>query len=331
MRKYFAVLAAVAMALALSVGVADARDGHGHSISCTPAAGVSTCNPTLPGGHQLPTCTVVSPALTCSDPFGGLGGGFDRRGPGGPIGPGWPYPGVPQGFPGLINGNLLNLQALGLVGVDVGNVDVCGYQSWNQFDGQFSGRFGGRWGTVRNRFGGNASSEWLALRQAARCSGAFPVPVSGFPTLINGSLLNLNAYGLEGAQPVNVCQYPSWDTFQGQFAPRFGNRFGGFRGRFGGNEGAWRSGWSTLRQQASCSQTVIVNPPSSITNNNNYVSPPATTVEEAPAPTTVEAPAPTTVEAAPAPSSDNPELVVPHGSVASGGFDAAYAASHVER
>lgn len=332
-RMILCVLSAVAVALGCSVGVADAwphvPGGSGCPTGQVFDPALHRCVTPATGGTLPTSCPpgqVVDSVLDQCDPFhrgfpGHPGfGGFPGNGfgPGGPI---YPYPGVPQGFPTLINGDLLSLQALGLVGVDVNTVNVCSYPTWTAFDGQFAGRFRDRWGVVRNRFGGNATAEWLALRQAARCSGAVPVPVNGFPTLINGSLLNLDAYGLGGAQPVNVCSYPTWDAFSNQWAPRFGGRFVGFRGRFGGNVGAWRSGWVRLRQQAACSNTVIVTPPSSVIINNDPA--PTTTVEAAPpAPTTVEEPAPSSS------SNDNPELVVPHGSVNSGGFDAAYAAAH---
>lgn len=330
MRKIiFALFTAVALALSLSVGVASARDGD--DFTCTNANGAPvTC--TFGNGHPIPSsvppCTILTGATTCTGELGGLlGHGHPGGFPGGNglPGPGWIYPGVPQGFPTLINGNLLNLQALGLIGVGVGNVNVCTFPSWNQFDGQFSGQFGTRWDTVRSHFGHNPNSQWLALRQAARCGGAFPVPGTGFPTLIDGSLLNLGAYGATNADPVSVCNFATWDNFSNQWGPRFGGRFDSFRGRFGGNVGAWRSGWVRLRSQARCSNTTVIQnnpaPAPTIINNNNTTTVAPSSVSSDPAPRSYPAPS------ASAPM-DSPTLVIPRGSVATGGCDVAYVAAH---
>lgn len=369
MRKMiFAVFTVVALALSLSVGVASAsvwpaRDGD---YTCTDANGApESC--TFGNGHGVPSsvvpCVIASGSTSCTgdllgDRRGGSGllGGLLGRGPRGPrgfpgnpgvpIGPGYPgyypgyprggypYPGVPQGFPTLVDGNQLNLQQLGLIGVGVGTVDVCNYPSFNQFDGTFGSRYGSSWNPVRSRFGGNANGSWLALRQAARCGGAYPVPVTGFPTLVDGNQLNLGAYGMPNGGPVSVCSYPSWDAFSNQWAPQFGNGFDGLRDRFGGTEGDWQSGWGKLRSQAQCSNnpTVINGTPApTIINNNNTTVTPSSTVISAPE--TVEAPAPPPVHYAPVDPTpeQNPELVIPRGSVNSGGYDAAYAAAHIAR
>lgn len=68
----------------------------------------------------------------------------------------------------LVNGNLLNLDLLGLNGA--GTVNVCSYPDWNTFDSRFGGRFGNRFGAVRNRFGGNAFNVYRQLRVNAHCT-----------------------------------------------------------------------------------------------------------------------------------------------------------------
>jgi hypothetical protein len=68
----------------------------------------------------------------------------------------------------LVNGNLLNLDLLGLQGA--GTVNVCDYPNWTTFDSRLGGRWGGRWGSVRNHFGGNAFNEFRQLRVNARCT-----------------------------------------------------------------------------------------------------------------------------------------------------------------
>lgn len=335
MRNFFYLLLAVCTALTVTAGVADARGGGhggGHSISCTPASGASTCNPSLPNGHQLPTCTVATGATTCSDSVGGFnhgpggnfGGGFgngfgDRRGPGGPHGI-WPYPGLPGGFPQLLNGNLLSLQALGLVGVNA-NIDVCGYSTFQDFDAYAGPRYGGGWGMARNRwFGGNqANSEWLALRQAAACSSGMIVPgMNGFNGLLNGSYLNLSQYGINGLSTVNVCSYPSWDAFSGYLQPRFGGRWGGFQGRFGGNRGMWRNNFNQLRMQASCGVAMapISQPvyPAPAVDPAPVVSAPTTTVEAAPSTSSDNAAPPTS----PSPPSGSTIVEIPSGPISTG-------------
>lgn len=68
----------------------------------------------------------------------------------------------------LVNGDLLNLDLLGLNGA--GTVNVCSYPDWNTFDSRLGGRFGNRFGVVRNRFGGNAFNEFRQLRVNAHCT-----------------------------------------------------------------------------------------------------------------------------------------------------------------
>lgn len=336
--SFFAVLAAVALALGMTVGVADAAHGphggphggnggistgsntsnndtsarSGRTVTCTEAAAAAAaeqCGTTLDNGRTV-DCSVLTGATSCTDTLqgfggvgrnggafgGGLGGGLDRRGPGGR----WPYPGLPGGFPQLLNGNLLSLEALGLVGVNA-NIDVCSYPSFQSFDAYAGPRFGGGWGMVRNRWFGasQAQQEWLALRQAASC-GVVPNGLngfnglSGFNGLLNGNFLNLSQYGVSGLSQVNVCQYPSWDAFSGALQPRFGGRWGGLQGRFGRDRGSWMNSFNQLRMQASCGISVAP------------ISQPVYPAPVDPAPVVTPAPvaAPPTVDVTPPPADD---------------------------
>jgi len=74
---------------------------------------------------------------------------------------------IPGGLT-LVNGNLLNLQLLGLNGA--GTVNVCDYPDYNVFNDRFGGRFGNRWDTVRNHFGSNGFNTFRQLRVNARCT-----------------------------------------------------------------------------------------------------------------------------------------------------------------
>lgn len=325
MRKIFFLLLAVVTALTVTTGVADARGGHGggHSISCTPASGASTCNPTLPNGHQLPSCTVVAGATTCSDNFGGFdgrngfggsfGNGLDRRGP---IGPRWPYPGLPGGFPQALNGNLLSLQLLGL-GVN-DSVNVCMYPSFQRFDAFAGPHYGSGWSLARGRWfrPDQAAAEWLALQQIAGCGGSVVVPggLSGFGGMLNGSYLNLSQYGVNGySQLNNLCTYGSWDGFANTLRPRLGGHWNGLQNRFGRDRGMWNSSFSQLRSQVGCGTIVApisqpVVPVMPVPDPSPVVSAPTTTVEAAPAPSEDSGPVTT-----PAPDSDGKIIVVPEG------------------
>lgn len=68
----------------------------------------------------------------------------------------------------LVNGDLLNLNLLGLSGA--GTVNVCSYSDWNDFNSRLGGRWGGRWNSVRGHFGGNAFDEFRQLRVNAHCT-----------------------------------------------------------------------------------------------------------------------------------------------------------------
>lgn len=74
---------------------------------------------------------------------------------------------LPNGL-GLVNGNLLNLQLLGLQGA--GTVNVCDYPDYNLFNSHFGSRFGNRWDSVRNRFGTRGFDVYRQLRVNARCT-----------------------------------------------------------------------------------------------------------------------------------------------------------------
>jgi hypothetical protein len=191
---------------------------------------------------------------------------------------------------------------LGLVGVNVGTVPVCTYTDWTSFDRVGSGRFGSGWGNVRNHFGPNPGASWMALRRAANCSVSQPVIIgSGLPTLTLGNQLDLNTY-VAGLGQVNVCTFPTFDTFQNQWSSRFGGRWDSFRGRFGHDLGTWRSSWTQLRQRASCSGTVVLNNNSQTIVQNPQSS--TTVTEQAPAPVvsdpgTVTSPAPSQVATTP--------------------------------
>lgn len=199
--------------------------------------------------------------------------------PGGPrggnYGHGFGFPiGGYQGLPGLLNGNLLNLQLLGLTGV--ANISVCSYPTWDSFN-TFGGRYGSRFNGVRGHFGRNPIGAWEQLRAQASC-GAVPVNGLNGLVLVDGSYLNLG--GEFGT--INVCSYPSWNDFGSRFGGRFGSRFNGLRGRFGGNP---LGAWNQLRNQASCGTTVVVVP-----SSTTVVQAPAATAEALPADPSTTAP-----------------------------------------
>lgn len=322
-KTFLAVLAAVAMALGLSVGVAQAdrgpHDPHGPGYTCTGTP--VTC--TFGNGHPVPgwvhPCTITAPAVNCTGNLpGGFGGGF-----GGPRG--WPYPGLPGGFPQLIGGNLLSLQALGLVGVNA-NINVCSYLSWRDFDAYAGPRWGGGWSMARNRWfqANQAEAEWLALRNAAGC-GMAPVMVPGgwnglnsFDGLlngnyINGSYLNLSSLGLSGLSTVNVCSYNSWDGFSNHVRPHFGNHWNHFQGLFGRDQGMWSSNFNRLRSRANCGP-VIVGPASMAPGVE-----PAPVAELAPRASTPSTEDNTPATVAPAPPSSRGTIIeVPSGPIRTG-------------
>ena len=139
MRKIFlAVLAAVTAVLCLSYGTASASaPDRGRGISCTPAAGSTSCNPTLPNGHQLPVCTVVAPATTCSDHLPGFRPGF--------------RPGLGYGAGGLLGLDNIGLNGLNLLNgneivlADGQVVNVCTVPDYSRFDGLYGPRLAPNW------------------------------------------------------------------------------------------------------------------------------------------------------------------------------------------
>lgn len=68
----------------------------------------------------------------------------------------------------LVNGNLINLDLLGLQGG--GLQSVCSYADYNVFSDHFRGRFGNRFDSVRNRFGSNGFNVYRQLQNNARCT-----------------------------------------------------------------------------------------------------------------------------------------------------------------
>lgn len=292
MRKLLSIGAALAVAFTVTVGSAWADDSNndnggsgsgasGSSSTSSSSSGsgvngtVGTLGNTVTGvlGSSTASNSTSSSTSTTATvdptpphhPHPGFPGGHRGN-------DGW-YPGIPYGFPQLIGGTYLPLTAFGLQGV--GNVDVCSYSTWTSFDRFAGGRFGNRWGSVRGRFG-NQVNTWSALRQAARCGNTVVIQQQ-LPTLIDGSYLSLNSWGLNGN--VSVCQYPTFDSFSRVYQPRFGNRFGNFRGRFGNDLRGWNAGWNHLRLQGNCAPSVVVAPSSQTIVQDPA---PATTVEAAP-------------------------------------------------
>lgn len=268
----FAALALI-VGLVASAGTASAGvpafGGHGHGPSCTPAAGSTSCTPVTPGGHTLPACTVVAPALTCSDPFhphfpgGGFPGGLGNNGL------------LGLGGLNLLNGNTIILG-------DGEQVDVCQYPQWTPFYQHFGNHFGG----MREQLNQIRYEQLLAQAGCGASNGS----LNGL-TLINGNLINLGSYGVLGGNTVNVCDYSDYNQFDQFGEHRFGGNFNGFHSRFGGFLGGG-GGWSRLRHQANCGPQIVVVPGSDTT----------TVVQVPPAPVTQAAPAPAaTPEAAPAP------------------------------
>lgn len=224
------------------------------------------------------------------------------------------YPGLPGDFPQLIDGTYLPANQFGLV--NVGNIDVCGYQNWGDLEGFAQRSWVGRgWGHAVPHFGGNPAATWLALRSYAHCGPT--VVVQHLPTLIDRSYLSLSDYGLD--QRVGVCGYGTYNAFAQTWGSRLGGRLGGFRNRLGGNLRGWNAGWNRLRLQANCGPTVVVVP-----SSNTVTQEPAST------PATL-APAPEVTSVDPgSTSTDTPTTqgTIPRGPAKDGGFDAAYAAAH---
>lgn len=224
------VSAVVAVAgIVLGAGTASAAVPAWTPPSCTPVAPATSCTPTPPAGGNHG-----------HDPHGGFG----QPGFGGSFYPGWGS--------GL-NGNLLNLDALGYAGI--GTLNVCSYANYGAFSGYLGSRLGGRWNDFRSRFGFNSNplGVYDQLRLQAACGSGSTVVLGGTSlSLIGGNLINLDQLGLVGAGTVNVCTYPTWDSFSGWAGSRFGSRFN--RGRFGGNV---IGQWSALRNAASCQQVVV--------------------------------------------------------------------------
>lgn len=78
-----------------------------------------------------------------------------------------------------------------------------------------------------------------------------------YPTLYNQNQLNLVEYGY--ATPVPVCNYGTWNEFEGFARPRLGGRFDNLRSRFGRTYGAWNTGWERVRAEGGC-PTVVEQP-----------------------------------------------------------------------
>lgn len=296
----------------------DSSSRSGRTITCTDSGvvvlGTSTCQTTLNNGHNL-TCTITS-GSTCTDTLPGI-----RPGAGGQFGgrfsPRYPYPGLPMGFPQLLPGNLLSLEALGVVGVNA-DINVCMYPSFTDFDAYAGPHFGAGWAMARNRWfqAERAQAEWLALRQAAGCSVALSgdVNLNGY---LQGQDLLLNQYGINGLNQVNLCAYQNFNTFDGYLGSRLGGRWGGrggLRGHFGGNRGAWEQNYNRLRMQVGC--PVIVTPASSPVIEQPVVSPPVDVQPMAtPAPVVTPDPSPAIT---PTPPSGSTIIEVPQGSPATG-------------
>lgn len=74
---------------------------------------------------------------------------------------------IPGGLT-LVNGNLINLDLLGLQGA--GTANVCSYADYNVFSDHYRGRFGNRFDSVRGRFGNDGFNVYRQLRVNAHCT-----------------------------------------------------------------------------------------------------------------------------------------------------------------
>lgn len=337
MRRLVSFGAAFAVALSVTTGVAFADDSNNDNGGASgSASGASSTSSSSTGtgvdgavgslgntvGNVLGSASASNTTSTSTTatstatptpahhphfPAGHIGGRF-----GGRFADPW-YPGLPGDFPQLIDGTYLPANQFGLI--NVGNIDVCGYQNWGDLDGFGARSWHGQWTGARHYFGGNPSATWQALRSYAHCGPT--VVVQQLPTLIDRSYLSLSDYGL--AQRVGVCGYGTYNAFEQTWGSRLGGRLGGFRNHLGGNLRGWNAGWNRLRLQANCGPTVVV-VPSSNTVTQEPSSTPAT-LAPAPAVTSVD-PGST--------STDTPTTqgTIPRGHVKDGGFDAAYAAAH---
>lgn len=290
-----ALFAAVALTagLVVSAGTASAdAPAHG-GIPCTPAAGSTSCTPVTPGGHTLPSCTVVAPATTCSDPFHHFPGG------------GFPSHGFPGGFNGGLGNGSLGLDGLNLLNGNVlvlgdgAQADVCDYPSWQPFYDHWGSHFGG----LRDQLN---ELRYQQLLTQANC-GNNGDDLNGL-TLINGNLINLGSLGVLGGNTVNVCDYPNYGSFSRFGMGRFGGDFNGFGNRFGHVLGG--NGWNQLRLRARCQPQIVVIPGSDTT----------TVVQAPPAPVTAPPVPAASPEAAAPQTATAPSQVsrVPAGSIDTG-------------
>jgi hypothetical protein len=120
---------------------------------------------------------------------------------------------------------------------------------------------GGLLGGVLHGDGGTCNGVTLA----STCRGprtnnyvgatGYPGYSYGYPVLVDGDQLNLAEYGYPGT--VDVCNYPTYNTFETFAAPRLGHRYGDFRNRLGRDRGAWDTSWTRLRDEG-CQPTQIV-------------------------------------------------------------------------
>jgi hypothetical protein len=152
----------------------------------------------------------------------------------------------------LYDGNLLPLSGLGLNGVNQ-DLDVCAYGSYNDLDRYGLRTFGRRWRGVESRwFAVQRAQRMLALREAAGCG-----VTSVAPWQLRGDELNLGYYG--GSGWYDVCDSPTFDSFQGILRPRLRGRWPGFESRYlGGDRGAWLNSFRQLHEQAGCPSVVVV-------------------------------------------------------------------------
>jgi hypothetical protein len=291
----FAALA-VLLGLVITTGVASAAPSSGPPAACTDKDSFTVCPERDRGrGDGLHERADHVPANVYVCP---LVNGTRRCNPGGPIrGGGW-HPGAPWGGPALYGHQLWVEANLGL--------DICGYG--NSYDTFLNRNL--RYRSSIDRLLGR--NRWQSLYSSDCNSGLAVLP--GGLSLINGSYLNLDQLGLQGAGTVNVCSYPDWTTFDSRFGGRFGNRFGVVRNRFGGN--AFNE-FRQLRVNAHC--TTVMLPSSTTIVQQPTVTETATA--EAPAP----ADDPSAADGASKPLASGP---VPSGAVATGGDSPAWVLAH---
>jgi hypothetical protein len=254
--------------------------GHdGGDINCT---NVTTC--TGAGGISVPpptgigtTCTTYPCVL---DPNGTLDNDpAHHHFPGGV--------GFPGGIPGGIGGNGLGLGGLNLLNGNVlvlgdgAQADVCQYPSWQPFYSHWANHFG----NLRDQLN---ELRYRQLLAQANCGSS----LNGL-NLLNGNLIDLGGLGVLGGGTASVCQYSTWNDFNGWGVRRFGGHWSPFGQHWGGQLNG--GGWNQLRLRAHCQPQIVVIPGGT------------TTVEQAP-PAPIAPPVPADVptpQAAPAPLQDS--------------------------